>query len=102
MFHTADQGVLIKNLSVHLAANEEVAHSLLFQGSSNRKIAETSMNMQSSRSHAIFTITLTVKKPEEDLIIKLVSFIYVQYIEAALLSTAELVLKYPKGFQRAI
>ena len=65
-----DGGVLVRNLSVHLAANEEVAHSLLFQGSANRKVAETSMNLKSSRSHAIFSITLTRQTPGSDIIVK--------------------------------
>jgi kinesin family protein 6/9 len=52
---------VFKNLSFHLAANEEVARSLLFQGRTNRKVAETPMNKRSSRSHAVFTIYLTSK-----------------------------------------
>lgn len=52
---------MVRNLSTHLAANEEVALSLLFQGSTCRKVAETSMNQCSSRSHSIFSITLTTR-----------------------------------------
>lgn len=55
--------VKVRNLSQHLAASEEVALSLLFQGSTCRKVAETSMNQCSSRSHTIFTIHLTVTSP---------------------------------------
>jgi len=64
----ADGNVKVKNLSLHLAANEEVAQNLLFQGKMNRKVAETSMNLKSSRSHAIFTITLTATTPGSDII----------------------------------
>ena len=67
---SSHKGISVKNLSLHLAANEEVAHSLLFQGSANRKVAETSMNLQSSRSHAIFSILLTVKSPDTDVVTK--------------------------------
>ena len=49
------------NLTSHLAADEDIAQHLLFQGSMSRKVASTSMNMQSSRSHAVFTIMLTSK-----------------------------------------
>ena len=37
-------------------------HSLLKKGSSIRRTNETDMNAQSSRSHAIFSLTLTQKK----------------------------------------
>jgi len=58
--------VVVRNLSVHLAASEEVALSLLFQGSTCRKVAETSMNQRSSRSHTIFTLLLTAKSPGKE------------------------------------
>ena len=51
--------VVVRGLSTHLASTEEVAQSLLFQGSTCRKVAETSMNQCSSRSHTVFTIVLT-------------------------------------------
>ena len=59
---------IIRNLTAHLAANEEVAQSLLLQGQANRRVAETPMNQRSSRSHAVFTIQLTAKKNNEDVI----------------------------------
>ena len=48
----------IKGLSAHVAATEEDALSLLFEGESNRAIAEHSLNKASSRSHTIFTLSL--------------------------------------------
>ena len=60
--------VRIRDLSLHLAATEEVAQSLLFQGSTCRKVAETSMNQCSSRSHTIFSIVLTAKSPHSGVI----------------------------------
>jgi kinesin family protein 6/9 len=48
----------LKNLSMHAADNEEDALNLLFMGDTNRAIAETPMNMASSRSHCIFSVAL--------------------------------------------
>ena len=63
--------VLVRNLSSHLASSEEVAQSLLFQGSTCRRVAETSMNQSSSRSHTIFSITLTSKPAHSEVITRL-------------------------------
>ena len=52
----------LKNLSMHLAETEEEALNLLFLGDTNRAIAETPMNMASSRSHCIFTLSLEVRQ----------------------------------------
>ena len=60
--------VRVRNLSLHLAASEEVAMSLLFQGSTCRKVAETSMNQCSSRSHSVFTLYLTSKAPGKEVV----------------------------------
>ena len=61
---------IIRNLSNHLAANEDVAQNLLLQGQANRKVAETPMNHRSSRSHAVLTIYLTAKKHGTDTVTK--------------------------------
>ena len=58
----------LKNLSMHLANSEEDALNLLFMGDTNRAIAETPMNMASSRSHCIFTISLEVRENGSDLV----------------------------------
>ncbi|XP_014451581.2 kinesin-like protein KIF9 [Alligator mississippiensis] len=52
------QGAHVKGLSVHHISCEEDALSLLFQGETNRVIAEHTLNKNSSRSHCIFTIYL--------------------------------------------
>ena len=57
----------MRDLSLHQASTEEVAQSLLFQGSTCRKVAETSMNQCSSRSHTIFTIMFTAKSTHSDI-----------------------------------
>jgi kinesin family protein 6/9 len=57
-----------KNLSLHAASSEEEALELLFAGDTNRAIAETPMNMASSRSHCIFTISLEVHQLGADIV----------------------------------
>ncbi|KAL7495166.1 hypothetical protein ACHAWT_003695 [Skeletonema menzelii] len=47
-----------KGLSMHLVSSEEEALDLLFVGDTNRAIAATEMNQNSTRSHCIFTIML--------------------------------------------
>jgi kinesin family protein 6/9 len=51
----------LTNLSMHAADSEEDALNLLFLGDTNRAIAETPMNMASSRSHCIFTISIEAR-----------------------------------------
>ncbi|XP_009477558.2 kinesin-like protein KIF9 [Pelecanus crispus] len=50
------QGVYVKGLSIHSVRHEEDALNLLFEGETNRVIAEHTLNKNSSRSHCIFTI----------------------------------------------
>jgi len=72
-----DDGVFqLTNMSSPIANSEEDALNLLFLGDTNRMIAETPMNMASSRSHCIFTINIesrvqgsaTVKKSKLNLV----------------------------------
>jgi len=60
----------IRDLTVHPATTEETATNLLFVGKTNRTVAKTSMNLQSSRSHSIFTIYMTCRKPDSDTIVR--------------------------------
>lgn len=62
LLEDADQNIHLKNLSTHLASNEEEALNLLFVGDTNRMIAETPMNQASTRSHCIFTIHLSSRE----------------------------------------
>ncbi|XP_048779617.2 uncharacterized protein LOC125683007 isoform X2 [Ostrea edulis] len=65
------QGVwMVKNLSVHYAATEEVAQNLLLQGQANRRVAATTVHDRSSRSHAVFTIQLSSKRSDSDVVVK--------------------------------
>eukprot|EP01036_Dinobryon_divergens_P027336 gene27336-36096_t len=56
----------LKNLSMHQVESEEDALNLLFMGDTNRAIAETPMNMASSRSHCIFSLSLEAKVSGSD------------------------------------
>ncbi len=55
-----------KNLSVRAVASEEDALNLLFVGDTNRAVAATEMNQNSTRSHCIFTILLEKRPPGTD------------------------------------
>uniref|UniRef100_A0A8C0E7S1 Kinesin-like protein n=1 Tax=Bubo bubo TaxID=30461 RepID=A0A8C0E7S1_BUBBB len=55
------QGVYVKGLSIHSVSHEEDALNLLFEGETNRAIAEHTLNKNSSRSHCIFTIYIEVR-----------------------------------------
>ena len=50
--------VHLRGLSQHQASSEEDALNMLFLGDTNRAIAETPLNLASSRSHCIFTVSL--------------------------------------------
>eukprot|EP01135_Chromosphaera_perkinsii_P002730 Nk52_evm98s226 gene=Nk52_evmTU98s226 len=58
----------LKNLSSHLVDNEEEALDLLFLGETNRMVAETPMNLASSRSHCIFTIYISSRESGSEVI----------------------------------
>lgn len=60
--------VHLKNLSQTPVANEEDALEKLFVGDTNRMIAETPMNMASTRSHCVFTIYITSRVPGDAVI----------------------------------
>ena len=59
-----------KNLSVHPVATEEEALNLLFQGDTNRAVASTEMNQNSTRSHCIFTMILERRKAGVDTVVR--------------------------------
>ena len=49
--------------------NDEEVYSIMSTGNSNRSIAETKMNAESSRSHSLFSMTIT-QTNREDLSVK--------------------------------
>ena len=57
-----------KNLSMHKVSSEEDALNLLFLGDTNRVIAATEMNQNSTRSHCIFTIVLEKRTAGADIV----------------------------------
>jgi len=58
----------LRNLSAQLARSEEEALNLLFVGDTNRMISETPMNLASSRSHCIFTISIDARRPDSEVV----------------------------------
>lgn len=51
-------GVYVENLSCHLVNSIADVERLLVQGSANRKVASTAMNLESSRSHSVFSCSI--------------------------------------------
>ncbi|KAJ1723684.1 Kinesin- motor protein, partial [Coemansia biformis] len=57
-----DKGVVIQGLEERIVTNAREAISLLHAGATRRKVAATQCNDKSSRSHAIFTITVFIRE----------------------------------------
>lgn len=51
-----NRGLFVKDLSQFIVKTIAEIEKLMHQGSGNRKVGETAMNKDSSRSHSIFTI----------------------------------------------
>ena len=60
------KGVYVKDLSVYTVNNADDMDKLMNKGNSNRSIGATNMNAHSSRSHAIFTITVECSEKGPD------------------------------------
>jgi len=60
---TPDRGVYVKDLATFSAKNSDDMMKIMTKGNENRKVASTAMNATSSRSHAIFTITIERSDP---------------------------------------
>ncbi|XP_065582059.1 kinesin-like protein KIF3A isoform X2 [Artemia franciscana] len=54
----ADVGVYVKDLSTYVVHNATDMEKIMTLGNKNRAVGSTNMNAHSSRSHAIFTITV--------------------------------------------
>ncbi|KAJ8523995.1 hypothetical protein ON010_g17123 [Phytophthora cinnamomi] len=54
----SDRGIIVSGLSEHIVGSNDEAGNLLRSGALTRATASTSMNAQSSRSHAICTLTM--------------------------------------------
>jgi len=57
--------IVFKGLTQKICNNEEEALSYLFEGETNRTIAQHRMNSNSSRSHAVFTIYMEMRSRVE-------------------------------------
>lgn len=51
-----NKGIYVKDLTTVIVKSVPELERLLFAGMKNRKVGETAMNKDSSRSHSIFTI----------------------------------------------
>ena len=70
MLEDEDGNFHFKNLSMHMVSSEEDALNLLFLGDTNRAIAATEMNQNSTRSHCIFTVVLEKRTAGTDTVIR--------------------------------
>ncbi|XP_033212363.1 kinesin-like protein KIF3A [Belonocnema kinseyi] len=62
----ADIGVFVKDLSAYVVNNADDLDRIMTLGNKNRIVGATAMNESSSRSHAIFTITVESSQVGED------------------------------------
>ncbi|EDQ89939.1 uncharacterized protein MONBRDRAFT_16629 [Monosiga brevicollis MX1] len=61
-----DTGVYVKGLSDYSVKSVEEMEAIMTRGNKNRSVGATNMNEHSSRSHAIFTITVERSEPGQD------------------------------------
>ena len=60
-----DRIITVENLSIQPVTSASSALSLVNDGLSNRRVGVTNLNIRSSRSHAVFTLTLTCEVPPD-------------------------------------
>jgi hypothetical protein len=53
--------VFIDSITEEIASNSSEALDILRRGTTNRRVASTDMNKESSRSHSVFTLTIESK-----------------------------------------
>merc|ERR1711892_528906 len=61
-----DVGVFVKDLSAFVVNNADDMDKIMTMGNKNRSVGSTNMNATSSRSHAIFTITIECSEKGPD------------------------------------
>ncbi|KAK3790069.1 hypothetical protein RRG08_038766 [Elysia crispata] len=61
-----DVGVYVKDLSAFVVNNADDMDRIMTLGNKNRSVGATNMNMHSSRSHAIFTVTIECSEKGPD------------------------------------
>ena len=62
----ADIGVFVKDLSGYVVHNADDVENIMKLGNKNRAVGATKMNSESSRSHAIFSITIESSETDEN------------------------------------
>jgi len=62
VFDNKDKGVTILGMEELLVRNRAEVYALLKKGADRRKTASTLMNITSSRSHSVFTLTVTTRQ----------------------------------------
>ncbi|RLN31631.1 hypothetical protein BBJ28_00015685, partial [Nothophytophthora sp. Chile5] len=70
MLEDEDGNCHLRNLSMHPVVAEEDALNLLFLGDTNRAVSETAMNLASSRSHCIFTVSLESRRLGSEVVLR--------------------------------
>ncbi|GMF10232.1 unnamed protein product [Phytophthora lilii] len=70
MLEDEDGNCHLRNLSMHPVTTEEDALNLLFLGDTNRAVSETAMNLASSRSHCIFTVSLETRRVGSEVVLR--------------------------------
>ena len=60
------KGMMVHNLEEVLVPNASAVFALLTKANKNRRVAETNLNARSSRSHYVFTISVSTKEFNED------------------------------------
>lgn len=63
---SSTSGVYVKDLSSYLCGNFNEINELMSRGNKNRSVGATNMNEHSSRSHAIFIITIEASEVWSD------------------------------------
>ena len=59
------KGVFIDNITEEVVSNSEDAINLLIKGARNRHVGATNMNIESSRSHSVFSLTIESKSEKD-------------------------------------
>lgn len=62
----AKEGVYVEGCTETVVTSVKEAHRILVQGYKNRHVAETSMNRESSRSHAVFQLSIETSETRQD------------------------------------
>ena len=59
------KGVYIADITEEYVVNDHEVYNLMKQGNANRSVTATNMNAESSRSHSLFILTITMNNIED-------------------------------------